>query len=152
APRLPLEDEAQALAGNALLRLLLDRKSEIEQAIGSWKARAKLKIERMARWRIAERLARHAEPFLEAATDLIELKGIREGRQLLEPTDPLPAPMRRLRELLTKQLTTAHQQLTKAVRAALDALNANPVWTGLELVQKEAILAEVGLKLPTQPD
>ena len=29
----PLEDEAQALAGNALLRLLLDRKSEIEQAI-----------------------------------------------------------------------------------------------------------------------
>ena len=33
APRLALEDEAQALAGNALLRLLLDRKSEIEQTI-----------------------------------------------------------------------------------------------------------------------
>ncbi len=33
APRLLLEDEAQALAGNALLRLLLDRKAEIEQAI-----------------------------------------------------------------------------------------------------------------------
>jgi hypothetical protein len=152
APKLALEDEAQALAGNALLRRLLDRKTEIEQAMEAWKARAKLKNERTARWRTAERLARHAESIPEATTDLIELKGIREGRQLLEPTDPLPAPTRRLRELLTKRLTTAHQQLTEAVRAALDALNANPVWAGLELAQKEAILGEVGLKLPAQPD
>lgn len=152
SPRLSLEDDAQALAGNALLRLLLDRKSEIDQAIESWKARAKLKSERMARWRTVERLARHAEPFPEAATDLIELKGIREGRQLLEPTDPLPAPTRRLRELLTKRLTTAHKQLSEGVRAALDALNANSVWANLDLAKKEDLLAEVGLKLPVQPD
>ena len=107
----------------------------------------------MARWRTAERLARHSEPFPEAATDLIELKGIRDGRQLLEPTDPLPAPMRRLRELLTKRLTIAHKDLTEAVRRALDALDANPVWTALELAKKEAILAEVGLNWPpAQPD
>lgn len=152
APRLALEDEAQALAGNALLRLLLDRKSEIEQAIESWKERAKLKAERRARWRTAERLARHAESLAEAATDLLELKGIRDGRQLLEPTDPLPPPMRRLRELLTKRLMAAHKDLSDAVRSALDALNANPVWAALDLAKKESILAEVGLKLPPQPD
>jgi hypothetical protein len=152
APRLALEDEAQALAGNALLRLLLDRKSEIEQAIESWRQRAKLKGERMARWRTADRLARHAESIAEAATDLIELKGIRDGRQLLEPTDPLPPPMRRLRELLTKRLVAAHRDLSEAVRAALDALNANPVWAALDLAKKETILAEVGLKPPPQPD
>src|SRR5436190_1599082 len=106
----------------------------------------------MARWRTAERLARHAEPFPEAATDQIELKGIREGRQVLEPTDPLPAPVRRLRELLTKRLTIAHKDLTDAVRGALDALKANPVWAGLELAKKEDLLAEVGLKLPPQPN
>jgi hypothetical protein len=152
APRLSLEDEALALAGNALLRLLLDRKKEIEQAIEAWKERAKLKTERLSRWRIAERFADHAEPFSEAATDVIELKGIRDGRQLLEPIDPLPAPMRRLRELLTKRVAAAHKELTEAVRAALDALNANPVWAGLELAKKEAILGEVGLKLLAQPD
>lgn len=151
-PKLILEDEAQALAGNALLRFLLDHKSEIEQAIESWRARAKLKTERVGRWRTAERLGRHAEPFPEAATDLIELKGIRDGRQLLEATDPLPAPMRRLRELLTKRLTSAHNDLADAVRRALDALNANPVWTALELAKKETILAEVGLKPPAQQD
>src|SRR5262249_9070859 len=138
--------------GNALLKLLLDRKPEIEQTIEAWKARGKLKIERMARWRTAERLTRHAEPFPEATTDLIELKGIREGRQLLEPSDPLPPPVRRLRELLTKRLAASHKDLTKAVRGALDNLNANPIWAGLELSKKEDILAEVGLKLPPQPD
>jgi hypothetical protein len=152
APKLTLEDDAQALAGNALLRLLLDRKSEIEQAIESWKARVKLKSERLSRWRTADRLARHAEPFPEATTDLVELKSIREGRQLLEPTDPLPAPMRRLRELLTKRLAAAHKQLTEAVRGALDTLNTNPVWADLDLAKKEDLLAEVGLKPPVQPD
>ena len=152
SPKLILEDEAQALAGNALLRLLLDRKAEFEQAIEAWSARAKLKSERMARWRTAERLARHAEPFTEAATDLIELEGIRDGRLVLEPTDPLPAPMRRLRELLTERLTIAHKGLTDAVRRALDALDANPVWTALELAGKEAILAEVGLRPAAPPD
>jgi hypothetical protein len=70
----------------------------------------------------------------------------------LEPTDPLPAPMRRLRELLTKRVTAACQELTEAVRSALEALNVNPVWAGLELERRETILGEVGLKLPTQPD
>ena len=112
----------------------------------------KLKAARMARWRTAERLARHAEPLTEAATDLIELKGIRDGRQLLEPTDPLPSPMRRLRELLTKQLMAAHKELSDAVRSALDGLNANSIWAALDLAKKDSILAEVGLKLPQQPD
>jgi hypothetical protein len=151
-PRLLLEDEGQTLSGNALLRLLLDHKTEIDQAIADWKTRAKLKTERMARWRTAERLARHAEPLPEAATDVIELTNIREGRQLLEPTDPLPAPLRRLREHLTKGLMAAHKDLATAVRGAYDSLNANAVWAGLELTQKESILADVGLKLPVRPD
>lgn len=152
SPRLPLEDEAQALAGNALLRLLLDRKAEIEQTITSWKERAKLKTERMGRWQIAWRLARHAEPFPEAATDLIELKGIRDGRQLLEPSDPLPAPMRRLRELLTKQVTAAHKSLSEDVRASFETLERNTVWAALDLAKKESILAEIGLRIPPQPN
>lgn len=38
------------------------------------------------------------------------------------------------------------------MRGALDALNANPVWAGLDIAKKEDLLAEVGLKLPVQPD
>jgi hypothetical protein len=42
--------------------------------------------------------------------------------------------------------------LSDAVRSALDSLNANPVWAALDLSKKESLLAEVGLKLPPQPD
>ena len=152
APRLPLEDEAQALAGNALLRLMLDKRSEIESAIASWRDRAKLKDERLARWRVLERLARHAANLPEAAADVIEVRGVRDGRQLLDPTDPLPAPLSRLRQLLTQKVTAAHQQLGDSVRSALDGLATNPAWTGLEVEQKEAVLAEVSLKAPPAPD
>jgi hypothetical protein len=152
APKLALEDEAQGLVGNALLRLLLDRKAEIEQAIEGWTARAKLKAERIARWRTAERLASHAEPFAEATADRMQLKDIKEGRQLLEPADLLPPIMRRLRELLTKRLATAHKELAEAVRGALNGLDNNPVWAGLDAPKKEDLLAEVGLKLPPPPN
>jgi hypothetical protein len=152
APKLPLEDEAQALAGNALLRLLLDKKAEIENAISAWKERTKLKDERLARWRVLERLARHAEKMSEAAADVIEVRGIRDGRQLLDNTDPVSAPLSRLRQLLTQKVTAAHQQLSEAVRGALDGLAANDAWAGLDLDKKNAILGEVGLKPPAAPE
>ena len=91
APKLPLEDEAQALAGNVLLRLLLDRKTEIEKAIEAWEARAKLKSASLSRWRVLERLAWHAGT-PDAAADVIELRGIRDGRQLLDKPTPCRRP------------------------------------------------------------
>ncbi len=60
--------------------------------------------------------------------------------------------MRRLRELLTKQVTAVHKELTEAVRGALEKLNRNPVWAALEITKKDAILADVGLRIPAQPD
>ena len=85
APKLPLEDEAQALAGNALLRLLLDRKPEIEQGHPAWKERAKLKEETHGA------LAHGGAARAACGTDArggdgpaSKFEGIREGRQLLE--------------------------------------------------------------------
>ena len=103
--------------------LLLDKKAEIENAIEAWKERAKLKEETLARWRTCwsvSRDMRKRSP--RRRRTCIELDGIREGRQLLDTTDPLPAPLRRLRQLLTQEVTAAHQQLGRAVRGALDGL------------------------------
>ena len=87
APKLALEDEAQALAGNALLKHLLSNKPEIEAAIARWRDQAALKEKRLARWRLAERLARHAEGIPEAAGARLEIDGVRQGRQLLDTQD-----------------------------------------------------------------
>ena len=148
APRLALEDEAQALAGNALLRMMLDKRAEIEGVIKSWRERARLKDERLVRWRVLDRLIRHAANLPEAAPDVIESRGIRDGRLLLDTIDPVPASLSRIRQLLTQKVTIAHQQLGEVVRAALEGLAANVTWNGLALAQNEAILAEVELKCP----
>jgi hypothetical protein len=150
-PRLALEDEAQSLSGNALLKLLLDRKSEVEGAIEAWKAREALKNQRLERWRIAQRLAHHAEGLTEAATALIDIRSIEEGRLLLDSQDPVSAPIARLRELLVQRLTTAHRQLSERVSAAIADLNDLPAFAELDLGQKEALLREVELIMPSTP-
>ena len=151
-PRLVLEDEAKALTGNVLLKHLFDRKAEIEKTIAAWQARGKLKDERLARWRSAARLARHAEAIPEAAGALIEIKAIEQGRLLLESHDPLPEPTTRLRQILVERVANAHRALTDRVREAFAGLDANPAWSALLLVQKESILGEVGLGVPSPVD
>ena len=152
APRLTLEDEAQALSGNALLKLLLDRREEIEGAIESWKAREELKQKRLVRWAIAERLARHAEGIPEAATALIEIRGVKEGRQLLEAQDPLSAPIAKLREILVQKLTVAHRTLSERMREAFTELGKLDAYAALDSGAKENLNRDVGLVIPSAPN
>ncbi|MDR7225210.1 BREX system P-loop protein BrxC [Aminobacter aminovorans] len=152
APRLALEDETQALSGNALLKLLLDRRDEIDAAIESWKARETLKQKRLVRWAIAERLGRQAEGIPEAATALIEIRGVKEGRQLLEPQDPLSAPIAKLREILVQRLTVAQRLLSERVRQALTELGKLDAYAELDVAAKESLNREVGLVIPSAPN
>jgi hypothetical protein len=147
-----LEDEAKSLAGNALLRHLLDHRTEIETAISTWQARTKLKNERLARWRIAEHFAGDAETIPEMGGALLEIKSIRDGRHLLELQDPLPEPMSRVRQILVERVTGAHKSLTLHVRRALDELDGIASWSALTLAQKGKILEEVNLSVPTPID
>ena len=151
APRLTLEDEAQALSGNALLKLILDKRAEIEAAIASWKAREELKQKRLVRWAIAERLARHAEGIPEAKTALIEINGVRDGRQLLEAQDPLSTPIATLRGILITKLTAARRQLSERVREAYAELGALEAYAALDPAAKENLNREVGLVIPSAP-
>lgn len=152
APRLALEEEAQALSGNALLKLLLDRREEIEGAIESWRAREALKRKRLVRWGIAERLARHAEGIPEAETALIEIRGVREGRQLLDAQDPLSAPIARLREILVQRLTAAQRALSARVQDAFAELGGLAAYAALDTGTKENLNRDVGLVIPSAPD
>jgi len=151
APKLALEDEAQALAGNALLKHLLSNKPEIEAAIARWRDQAALKEKRLARWRLAERLARHAEGIPEAAGARLEIDGVRQGRQLLDTQDPLTHPIAELRTILVQRVTTAHRQLSERIREALAELAQLPAYADLDSGAKEGLNREVGLVIPSEP-
>ncbi len=151
APRLALEDEAQSLAGNALLAHLLKNKDEIEGAIKRWRDQAALKEQRLARWNLATRLARHAEGIPEADVARLEIDHVRQGRQLLDAQDPLVQPIATLRQILTQRVTTAHRQLSECVREALAELDKVDAYAALDLAAKEALNREVGLVIPSAP-
>lgn len=151
SPRLALEDEAQALAGNALLAHLLQHRSEIEAAITRWRDQATLKDQRLARWGIATRLARHAEGIPEASGALMEIDGVRQGRQLLDPQDPLTQPIADLRRILVQRLTTVHRELSERILEALAELEKLPAYADLDLARKESLNRECGLLIEAAP-
>jgi hypothetical protein len=150
-PRLALEDEAQALAGNALLAYLLKHKDEIEGAIQRWRDQAALRGQRLARWDLARRLARHAEGIPEADAARLELDHIRQGRQLLDAQDPLIQPVASLRQILAQRLAAAHRQLSESVRAALAELGRLDAYADLSLAEKEILNRDTMLVIPSAP-
>lgn len=150
-PRLPAEDEAQAISGNALLAHLLSHQKDIEAAIKRWREQAELKEKRLVRWRVASRLARHGEGVADAERARIELDGVRQGRQLLDAHDPLAQPVAALRQVLVQRLTAAHRELSERIVEALAELAKLDVYAALEESEKERISRECGLVVPAAP-
>ncbi len=150
-PRLTAEDEAQSLSGNALLAHLLTHRSDIEAAITRWKEQAELKEKRLARWRLASRLAHHAEGIAEAENARLELDGVRQGRHLLDTQDPLAQPVATLRQVLVQRLTTAHKQLSERITEALGELGKLEAYAALDQAEKERINRECRLVVPPSP-
>ncbi len=151
APRLALEDDAQVLVGNALLAHLLQHREEIDAAIARWRSQVSLKDQRLARWSLVTRLARHAEGIPQANGARIELDGVRQGRQLLDQQDPLTQPIAELRQVLVQRLTAAHAALSERTREALTELSGLPAYADLDAGAKETLNREVGLVIPSAP-
>lgn len=151
APRLALEDDAQARSGNDLLALLLRHRDEIEGAISRWRAQVTLKEQRLVRWNLATRLAHHAEGIVEAGGARVEIEGVRQGRQLLDAQDPLTKPIAELRQVLVQRVNTAHSALSERIREALAELSRLPAYADLDVGAREALNREVGLVIPSAP-
>ena len=99
----------------------------------------------------ANRLARHAHGLPELSVPE-QLDAIRDGRQLLEPSDPVTPQCKALADLLRKKVKGLQAEHEKAYKQAQDALTANDSWQQLDATEQEAVLGEVGLSAPTQPD
>ena len=150
-PRLSAEDEAQALTGNALLAHLLANQDEIAATITRWKEQADLKDKRLARWRLANRLAQHAEGTVEAESARLELDGVRQGRQLLDTHDPLAQPIATLRQILTQRLTAAHMQHSERITEALGQLGKLEGYAALDPGEKDRINRDCRLVVTPAP-
>jgi len=145
-------EDIEKLVGNEQLVAIKDKAKDIEQRIKQWAELRDVAKERVPKWELANRLARHAHGLPEAEPHREQLDAICDGRQLLEPSDPVTPQCKALADLLRKKVKGLQAEHEKAHKQAEDVLKANDSWQQLDATEQEAVLGEVGLSAPSQPD
>ena len=142
-------DGISQLTGNEQLAAMLERRDEIEEAIGDWGGLAERAEERLARWKLARALHRHARGEIEIAEAVgAQLVAIEEQRSLLEATDHVSPRLARVAGALRTELGARHEELCAVVGQAVDGLESDATWAKLDETGRAEILGGVGLVVP----
>ena len=145
-------EDARRLTGNERLAAIRGKADEWEGKIEEWRKTANLIAARLPSWRLAERLAAHAEGIAAAAPQLREVVATRDGRQLLTDTDPASGIGKALADLLRAAVRAGTATHEDAHAEAMTTLGANEAWLKTPPADRDAITKEVGLTAPAKPD
>ncbi|QCO03445.1 BREX system P-loop protein BrxC [Azospirillum argentinense] len=151
-PSLAEVDDLRRMVGNEQLAALRAKVEELGRCIERWSAAGALAEQRLPSWRLAERMARHAEALPSASGLCAQAEAIRDQRLLLEPTDPVTPVRAGLANVLREAVNTAHAELAGAHAAGMAELDGNDLWRQLPEAERAAILATVELSAPAAPD
>lgn len=143
--------DLRALAGNAQLAAILGRHDELTAKGKEWRRLVDLRAQREPGWRRLDGMLRHADAIPECLDAKRQTEAIRRDRLLLDGTDRVSPLLTGVRIALRRELSLAHQACAAAVRAGLATLDGDEVWRRLVPADRDAILAEVGLREPLAP-
>ncbi len=144
--------DLEHLAGNERLGAILALADDLAARIERWTALKTLKDKRLPAWTLLERLAAHARGLDGVAEPLAQMEAIRDKRLLLDGADHVPAVRAAVASLLREEVGRLYAQHLKAHLAATADLSGNALWGRLGEDQRKAILAEVGLAAPAEPN
>lgn len=145
-------EDLQGLTGVEQLCKMVEKKADLDAAADTWVAIADLAEERGEEWTALEHLFRHAEKEPGAAAIHAEIEAVRTGRQLLDPTNPLPPIRARVADILRQRLKATHEDHCRTYEKEIGQLKASPVWAGLPSDEQDSILAGLGLRAPEDVD
>lgn len=145
-------EDIQKLVGNDQLAAILKKAGDFQSSIEKWTKIKELSEKRNPVWAIVERLATHANRVPAAADQLKQVEAIRSGRMLLDVSDPATAVRSQLSDVLRTALKQSQAALEQAYTAGLANLSASSTWQKLKDIDRERILADVGLVAPEKLD
>ena len=145
-------EDIQRLVGNEQLVAIKDKAGEWEKKIKDWQAAKDLVDDRLPKWALVERLARHAAPIEDAKPHLDEIEAVKSQRLLLESSDPASGIRKGLAGFLRKTLQESFAAHESAYEDAIKTLDANEVWKEVSATDQSAIKETVGLRAPTKPE
>ena len=135
-PELPNTNSVKALQssfGNEQLSEILRQHATIDSDIANWSKGATLAKQRLPRWESLLALLSHAEKggLSEAADARTQVDAIIAHRQLLDPTDPVPALASTLGAALRKKLTALATHATDVHEQQASGIAADLAWKTL---------------------
>lgn len=145
-------EDIQRLVGNEQAVAIKDKAAAWDEKIKRWTAAKALIAERLPKWQLVGRLARHVGSIDAAKQHLEQIAAIETARLLLESADPASGIRVALADLLRKAVQDGFALHQDAFRKAIDDLDANEVWKKVGASDQEMIKAAVGLKPPAKPD
>ena len=145
-------EDIQRLVGNEQLVAIKNKAGDWEKTIKTWQAANKLVNDRLPKWGLVQRLAKHATPIIEAKSHLDEIEAILAQRLLLESSDPASGIRKALADILRKTVQDSFAAHKAAFDGAMQALDANEVWKKVPPADQDAIKNAVGLKAPSKPE
>lgn len=145
-------EDTQRLVGNEQLVAIKNKAPEWEEKIKQWSAAKSLVAERLPKWQLVERLAKHAASIEAAKPHLEQIEAVRSQRLLLDNSDPASGIRVALGDLLRKAVQDSFAAHQDAFQNAMRSLDGNDVWKQVPAADQEAIKAAVGLKPPTKPE
>ena len=145
-------EDIQRLVGNEQLVAIKNKAGDWEKSIKTWQAANKLVNDRLPKWGLVQRLAKHATPIIEAKSHLDEIEAIVAQRLLLESSDPASGIRKALADILRKTVKDSFAAHKAAFDGAMQALDANEVWKKVPPADQDAIKNAVGLKAPSKPE
>ena len=152
APSVTEIEDIQKLVGNEQLVAIKNKADEWENTIKDWQAAKDLVDDRLPKWGLVERLARHAAPIEDAKPHLDEIEAVKSQRLLLESSDPTSGIRKGLAGILRKTVQENFTAHGSAFDEAIKTLDANKVWRKISASDRSAIKETVGLRAPTKPE
>src|SRR5690606_3035786 len=145
-------EDTQRLIGNEQLVAIKNKAPEWEEKIKQWSAAKGMIAERLPKWQLIERLAKHAASIDAAKPHLDQIEAVRSQRLLLDNSDPASRIRVALGDLLRKAVQDSFGAHQDAFQNAMRSLDGNDVWKQVPAADQDAIKATVGLKPPSKPD
>ena len=145
-------EDLQRLTGVELLAEMLAKKTELDAATDAWPKLAALADTRMKAWEDLGRLFDHAKSEPGVAEINADIEAVRNGRLLLDASDPVPPIRVKLADILRRRLKEHYDDHRTTHERESKQLEASPVWAQLPDDKQTAILAEVGFREPLPVD
>ena len=145
-------EDIQKFVGNEQLVAIKNKAGEWETTIKDWQAAKDLVDDRLPKWALVERLARHTASIEDAKPHLDEIEAVKSERLLLESSDPASSIRKGLAGILRKSVKESFSAHESAFGDANKALDANEVWKKVPAADQSAIKEAVGLRAPTKPE